>query len=70
MRPLGDVTQLVELIGAAHHILIFTGAGVATASGIPDFRGPGGVWTRRRPRHDDRPGGDRAGVKGLTAAVS
>ena len=41
--------QLVTHLRASRRILVFTGAGVSTASGIPDFRGPSGVWTRRRP---------------------
>jgi NAD-dependent deacetylase len=41
--------RLSHLIGQSTRILVFSGAGVSTASGIPDFRGPGGVWTRRRP---------------------
>jgi len=45
--------RLVEHLRASRRILIFSGAGVSTASGIPDFRGPGGVWTRRKPVYYD-----------------
>jgi NAD-dependent protein deacetylase/lipoamidase len=41
--------RLAARIAASHRIMLVCGAGVSTASGIPDFRGPGGVWTRRRP---------------------
>jgi NAD-dependent deacetylase len=40
---------LCSLIRGAQRILLFTGAGVSTGSGIPDFRGPDGVWKRRQP---------------------
>ncbi|MEI7529064.1 MAG: Sir2 family NAD-dependent protein deacetylase [Elusimicrobiota bacterium] len=44
-----DKDKARELIRRASKILVFTGAGISTGSGIPDFRGPGGLWTRREP---------------------
>src|SRR2546429_2249844 len=41
--------RLVRYLRGAHQILIFTGAGISTASGIPGFRGPQGIWSRRKP---------------------
>jgi len=43
------VDRLVDLIIASHKIIVFTGAGVSTESGIPDFRSPGGIWDRFDP---------------------
>ncbi len=41
------VETIARWIAECHHIVAFTGAGISTDSGIPDFRGPEGVWTRR-----------------------
>jgi NAD-dependent deacetylase len=40
---------IVDLILTSHDIVIFTGAGVSTESGIPDFRSPGGIWEKYNP---------------------
>lgn len=41
------IETMARWIIAAQHVVAFTGAGISTDSGIPDFRGPDGVWTRR-----------------------
>ena len=41
-----DVDRVTEWINEAERILVLTGAGISTDSGIPDFRGPNGVWTK------------------------
>jgi len=38
--------QVKNLVGQSRRIVILTGAGISTASGIPDFRGPEGIWTK------------------------
>ena len=48
-----DIELLRELIGSAKRIVAFTGAGISTESGIPDFRSPGGIWTRYKPIYFD-----------------
>ncbi len=40
---------LAALIRASHRAVVFTGAGMSTESGIPDFRSPGGIWTKMMP---------------------
>ncbi|MBI2862323.1 MAG: NAD-dependent deacylase [Chloroflexi bacterium] len=44
-----QLAQAAELIAVAKRVIVFTGAGVSTESGIPDFRSPGGIWTRYDP---------------------
>jgi NAD-dependent deacetylase len=41
--------RLARLIAEARRAVVFTGAGISTESGIPDFRSPGGVWSRMKP---------------------
>src|SRR5262249_25959547 len=43
------IAQLRKLVGSASVIAPFTGAGISTECGIPDFRSPGGIWTKKQP---------------------
>ena len=45
-----DTARLATWLTEARRAVAFTGAGVSTESGIPDFRSPGGVWARFDPR--------------------
>lgn len=45
----GEIAAVAELIVDARSLVVFTGAGISTESGIPDFRSPGGIWSRFDP---------------------
>jgi NAD-dependent deacetylase len=44
-----DLEEFASRIRQTREVVVFTGAGISTESGIPDFRSPGGIWTRYRP---------------------
>jgi NAD-dependent deacetylase len=48
-----DIERLHDLIAGAKRMVAFTGAGISTESGIPDFRSPGGIWTKYQPIYFD-----------------
>jgi|GEM_PF-2006164 len=54
-----DLTEkihtLADWIYEPRHLVVYTGAGISTESGLPDFRGPDGVWTRRDKGLPPRP---------------
>ena len=43
------IAALKRLLDASSRVVVFTGAGISTESGIPDFRSPGGFWTKYQP---------------------
>ena len=44
-----DIDGLRDMLGKSRRAVIFTGAGISTESGIPDFRSPGGIWSKYKP---------------------
>ena len=44
-----EIARLARLLAECRRAVVFTGAGISTESGIPDFRSPGGVWTKYKP---------------------
>lgn len=44
--PIQEIERIGEWVAQARRIVFFTGAGISTDSGIPDFRGPNGLWTQ------------------------
>src|ERR1700742_4153929 len=51
-------SALARMIADARRVVAFTGAGISTESGVPDFRSPGGVWSRMKPIYFDEFVGD------------
>jgi NAD-dependent deacetylase len=47
LEPL--IEEAADIIASSGNMVVFTGAGVSTESGIPDFRSPGGIWTKYQP---------------------
>lgn len=48
-----QIDQLVDMMQSATSGVAFTGAGISTESGIPDFRSPGGLWSKHKPVYYD-----------------
>ncbi|HEY6434086.1 MAG TPA: Sir2 family NAD-dependent protein deacetylase [Acetobacteraceae bacterium] len=48
-----EIARLRHMLAEAQRVVVFTGAGISTESGIPDFRGPGGIWTKQKPIYFD-----------------
>ena len=46
-------SRLASRLRASRFVLVFTGAGISTGSGIPDFRGPKGLWNKYQPVYYD-----------------
>src|SRR6187551_126845 len=59
-KPDASRADLARAIADARRIVVFTGAGISTESGVPDFRSPGGVWSKMKPIYFQEFVGDEA----------
>jgi NAD-dependent deacetylase len=65
------VAELRQLLERSTRVVIFTGAGISTESGIPDFRSPGGVWSKTTPVYfDDFVSSESARMKAWTQKLA
>ena len=46
------IQKLIELISKANYCVVYTSAGISTSAGLPDYRGPNGVWTLKQNNDD------------------
>src|SRR5579863_8501088 len=53
MHSTSGPAELKRMLDRATRVVVFTGAGISTESGIPDFRSPGGIWTQMAPIYFD-----------------
>ncbi len=49
------IEQFAQWMFEAKYLVVFTGAGISTESGLPDFRGPDGIWTRQAKGFSPKP---------------
>ena len=49
LARMSKAEELARYLNASRRAVVFTGAGISTESGIPDFRSPGGVWSKMKP---------------------
>src|ERR1700750_15870 len=50
---MASAQDLARMVAGARRAVVFTGAGISTESGVPDFRSPGGIWSRMKPIYFD-----------------
>jgi NAD-dependent deacetylase len=50
---MSTLDHLAQLLAQSRRAVVFTGAGISTESGVPDFRSPGGIWSRMKPIYFD-----------------